>query len=119
MHLITYTIDPTHLATQKFRLYVLDSDRATDVLAYLLCYGIEIKDKPRTFLQWILLWCKLTSHPEQHGLCRTISYIIQSISAERTFGQKLSSPIKAQLPQKWSNLGTAADFMIHVRVVCA
>ncbi|KAI0736870.1 high-temperature-induced dauer-formation protein-domain-containing protein [Fomitopsis betulina] len=81
---------------KKFRLYVLDSDRATDVLAYLLCYGIEIKDKP-----------------QQHGLCRTISYIIQSISAERTFGQKLSSPIKAQLPQKWSNLGTAADFMIH------
>lgn len=34
--------------SQKFRLYVLDSDRATDVLAYLLCYGIEIKDKPRT-----------------------------------------------------------------------
>ncbi|KZT65447.1 hypothetical protein DAEQUDRAFT_752564 [Daedalea quercina L-15889] len=81
---------------RKFRAYALDSDRATDILAYLLCYGIEVKDKP-----------------QQHGLCRTISYIIQSISAERVFGQKLASPIKAQLPQKWSNLGTAADFMIH------
>ena len=60
---------------------------------------------------------ELTLHSEQHGLCRTISYIVQSISAERAFGQKLSSPIKAQLPQKWSNLGTAADFMIHVRGV--
>ncbi|KAH9842911.1 high-temperature-induced dauer-formation protein-domain-containing protein [Rhodofomes roseus] len=81
---------------KKFRAYVLDSDKATDILAYLLCYGIEIKDKP-----------------QQHGLCRTISYIVQSISAERAFGQKLVSPIKAQLPQKWSNLGTAADVMIH------
>ena len=38
---------------QKFRLYVLDSDRATDVLAYLLCYGLEIKDKPRAYTQRI------------------------------------------------------------------
>ncbi|OBZ75188.1 Hid-1 family protein P27G11.12 [Grifola frondosa] len=38
---------------KKFRAYVLDSDRAMDILAYLLCYGIEIKDKP-----------------EQHGICR-------------------------------------------------
>ncbi|KAH9934896.1 high-temperature-induced dauer-formation protein-domain-containing protein [Fomitopsis serialis] len=81
---------------KKFRAYVLDSDKATDILAYLLCYGIEIKDKP-----------------QQHGFCRTISYIVQSISAERIFGQKLASPVKTQLPQKWSNLGTAADFMIH------
>ncbi|KAF9818909.1 hypothetical protein IEO21_02447 [Rhodonia placenta] len=81
---------------KKFRAYVLDSDKATDVLAYLLCYGIEIKDKP-----------------QQHGLCRAISYIVQSISAEQAFGMKLSSLIKAQVPPKWSNLGTAADFMIH------
>ncbi|KAF7791240.1 hypothetical protein EIP86_002254 [Pleurotus ostreatoroseus] len=67
-----------------------------DILAYLLCYGLEIKDKP-----------------EQHGLCRVISYIIQSLSAERTFGTKLSSPIKVQLPPKWSTLGTAGDFLIN------
>ena len=33
---------------QKFRAYVLDSDRAMDVFAYLMCYGLEIKDKPGT-----------------------------------------------------------------------
>ncbi|PCH38345.1 hypothetical protein WOLCODRAFT_96951 [Wolfiporia cocos MD-104 SS10] len=81
---------------KKFRTYILDSDKATDILAYLLCYAIDIKDKP-----------------QQHGLCRAISYIVQSISAEPAFASKLSSPIKIQLPQKWSNLGTAADFMIH------
>ena len=31
---------------QKFRAYVLDSEGAMDLLAYLLCYGLEIKDKP-------------------------------------------------------------------------
>lgn len=41
---------------QKFRAYLLDSDKATDVLAYLLCYGLDIKDKPRTSLR------KLSSH---------------------------------------------------------
>ncbi|KAI0933902.1 hypothetical protein AcW1_005595 [Taiwanofungus camphoratus] len=81
---------------KKFRAYVLDSDKATDILAYLLCYSIEIKDKP-----------------QQHGMCRVVSYIVQSLSAERAFGVKLNSPIKARVPQKWSNLGTAADFMIH------
>jgi hypothetical protein len=35
------------IASQKFRAYLLDSDKAVDVLAHLLCYGLEIKDKPR------------------------------------------------------------------------
>ena len=51
---------------------------------------------------------------EQHGMCRVLSYLIQSLSAERAFGLKLSSPIKAQVPQKYAAMGTAADFMIQV-----
>ncbi|CAL1704126.1 unnamed protein product [Somion occarium] len=81
---------------KKFRAYVLDSDKAMDILAYLFCYGLDLKDKP-----------------EQHGLCRAISYIVQSLSAERAFGQKLASPIKAHIPQKWAALGSAADFLIQ------
>ncbi|EMD38619.1 hypothetical protein CERSUDRAFT_113798 [Gelatoporia subvermispora B] len=82
---------------KKFRAYVLDSDKATDILAYMLCYGLEIKDKP-----------------QQHGLCRVISYIIQSLSSERAFGSKLSSPVRVHLiPQKWSSVGTAGDFMVQ------
>ena len=44
-----------------------------------------------------------------------LSYLIQSLSAERAFGLKLSSPVKAQIPQKYATMGTAGDFMIHVR----
>ncbi|KAI0797781.1 high-temperature-induced dauer-formation protein-domain-containing protein [Abortiporus biennis] len=81
---------------KKFRIYVLESEKAPDVLAYLLCYGLDMKDKP-----------------EQHGMCRVVSYIIQTLSAERAFGQKICSPIKVQVPQKWSSLGNAGDFMIN------
>lgn len=41
---------PSLIPFQKFLAYLLDSDKATDVLAYLLCYGLDIKDKPRTSL---------------------------------------------------------------------
>lgn len=32
---------------QKFRLYVLESEKGTDIVAYVLAYFIDIKDKPR------------------------------------------------------------------------
>ncbi|KAJ8078530.1 hypothetical protein PM082_012813 [Marasmius tenuissimus] len=80
---------------KKFRAYVLDSERAMDLIAYLLCYNLEIKDKP-----------------QQHGLCRALSYIVQTLSAEPAFGSKLSSPIKANIPAKWAVPGSAADFLI-------
>ncbi|KAG2115361.1 high-temperature-induced dauer-formation protein-domain-containing protein [Suillus discolor] len=84
---------------KKFRAYLLDSNKSVDVLAYLLCYSLEIKDKP-----------------QQHGLCRALSYIIQTLSAESAFGNKLSSPINIQVPTKWvsqgASHGTAGDFMI-------
>ncbi|KAH7915968.1 high-temperature-induced dauer-formation protein-domain-containing protein [Hygrophoropsis aurantiaca] len=81
---------------KKFRAYLLDSDKVIDILAYLLCYALEIKDKP-----------------QQHGLCRALSYIIQTLSAEPAFGNKLTSPVKIQIPTKWASSGTAADFMIN------
>ncbi|KAI9064204.1 hypothetical protein FKP32DRAFT_1757516 [Trametes sanguinea] len=81
---------------KKFRAYLLESEKAMDVMAYLLCYGLEIKDKP-----------------EQHGMCRVLSYMIQGLSAERTFGLKLSNPLKAHIPQKWAATGNAGDFMIQ------
>ncbi|EIW60587.1 uncharacterized protein TRAVEDRAFT_119582 [Trametes versicolor FP-101664 SS1] len=81
---------------KKFRAYLLDSDKGMDIMAYLLCYGLEIKDKP-----------------EQHGMCRVLSYMVQSLSAERAFGVKLGSPLRAQIPQKWATAGTAGDFIVH------
>jgi hypothetical protein len=55
--------------------------------------------------------------PEQHGLCRALSYIVQTLSAEKTFGARLSSPIKGQVPAKYHNGGTMADFLIQVRSI--
>ncbi|TFK55288.1 hypothetical protein OE88DRAFT_1675005 [Heliocybe sulcata] len=81
---------------KKFRAYILETDKGVNITAYLLCYCLEIKDKP-----------------QQHGLCRAISYIVQTLSAEHSFGMKLSSPVKAQLPAKWQPVGTAGDFMIN------
>ncbi|EIW85271.1 hypothetical protein CONPUDRAFT_118003 [Coniophora puteana RWD-64-598 SS2] len=80
---------------KKFRAFVLDSDHANDILGYLLCYSLDIKDKP-----------------QQHGMCRAISYIIQTLSAEPAFGSRLSSAMKIQVPSKWATPGTTADFMI-------
>ena len=90
-----------------------------DVVAYLLCYGLEVKDKPRKarLPAWVFI---LSSYPsefiEQQGLCRSLSYIIQTISAEKAFAAKLNAPIKVQVPPKWHIPGTAADFLINVRL---
>ncbi|KAN0107122.1 High-temperature-induced dauer-formation domain containing protein [Russula decolorans] len=82
---------------KKFRAYLLEQEKSMDILAYLLCHFIEIKDKP-----------------EQHGLCRALSYIIQTLSAEHAFGLRLTFPIKsAHIPAKWNVAGAAADFMIN------
>ncbi|KAI0050002.1 hypothetical protein FA95DRAFT_1537035 [Auriscalpium vulgare] len=82
---------------KKFRTYLLDQERSMDLVAYLLCYFLEIKDKA-----------------EQHGLCRALSYIIQTLSAEPSFGFRLTFPIKpAYLPAKWNVGGAAADFVIN------
>ncbi|KAJ3723483.1 high-temperature-induced dauer-formation protein-domain-containing protein [Lentinula guzmanii] len=81
---------------KRFRAYVLDSDQGMDLIAYLLCYKMEIKDKP-----------------QQHGICRALSYIVQTLSAEPAFGQRLTYPIKASLPSKFPASGTAADFLIN------
>jgi hypothetical protein len=104
---------------KKFRAYLLDSDKAVDILAYLLCYSLEIKDKPRmSSLVISRAGIYFIGFLEQHGLCRALSYIIQTLSAESAFGNKLSSPINIQIPTKWvsqgASHGTAGDFMITV-----
>ncbi|THH33894.1 hypothetical protein EUX98_g324 [Antrodiella citrinella] len=81
---------------KKFRTYVLESDKAMDTVAYILCYGLYIKDKS-----------------EQQGMCRAVSYIVQSLSAEPTFGLKLVSPLKVTVPPKWGTVGNAGDFIIN------
>ncbi|KLO07390.1 hypothetical protein SCHPADRAFT_922914 [Schizopora paradoxa] len=81
---------------KKFRNYILESGKVVRLLAYLLCYCMEAKDKP-----------------QQHGVCRAISYIIQSLSSENAFGAKLAFPMKVPLPAKWSVQGNVGDFVIN------
>ncbi|KAF8964015.1 high-temperature-induced dauer-formation protein-domain-containing protein [Flammula alnicola] len=81
---------------KNFCAFVLDSEKSMDFIAYLLFYCVEIKDKP-----------------QQHGVCRAISYIVQALSAEPAFGSRLSNPIRVQIPTKWGPVDTAAEFMIH------
>lgn len=85
------------------------------MLAYLLCYGLEIKDKPRKFSLAHCATSRLSWCLEQHGVCRALSYIIQTLSADPAFGNKLTSPIRIPIPSKWSIPGSAADFMVTVR----
>lgn len=81
---------------KKFRSFVLESEKCNDVTAHLVCYLVELKDKP-----------------QQHGMCRTLSYILQTLSAEPAFGLKLQTPVRMQLPAKYQVPGSAADFTIN------
>lgn len=85
-----------------------------DFIACLLFYCVEIKDKPRTppSLSPCLV-VTIISFSEQHGVCRAISYIVQALSADPVFGEKLRNPIRVQLPTKWGHCDTAADFIIQ------
>lgn len=112
--MLTLLSSPLISPLQKFRAYLLDSDKATDVLAYLLCYALDIKDKPRTSVSKEVVESCSPCCLEQHGLCRALTYIIQTLSAEPAFGNKLSNPVKLSIPAKWATSGTAADFMITV-----
>ncbi|KAM6500834.1 High-temperature-induced dauer-formation domain containing protein [Amanita muscaria] len=81
---------------KRFLNHILGSDKAMNLPVYLLCYGLDIRDKP-----------------QQHGLCRAISYIVQTLSAESAFGTNLSLPLRVQTPAKWNTAGTTADFLIN------
>ncbi|KAH7107456.1 high-temperature-induced dauer-formation protein-domain-containing protein [Auriculariales sp. MPI-PUGE-AT-0066] len=81
---------------KKFKAHLLASERMSDIVVYLLAFSLELKDKPH-----------------HHGLCRALSYILQSLSAEAAFGQRLGNPVKVKVPTKWQTVGTTADFMIN------
>ncbi|CAE6483497.1 unnamed protein product [Rhizoctonia solani] len=80
---------------KKFRAFVMDSDKCVDLIAYLLCTCLEIKDKP-----------------QNQGFCRALSYIIQSMSSDFSLGAKLHLPVKVAVPTKWATPGTTGDFMV-------
>lgn len=86
-----------------------------DVVGYLLHYCVEIKDKPRELHAQPHHEAPTDLYPDLHGMCRAISYIIQSLSAEAAFGAKLTDPVKVPVPTSWNGIYNAGDFLIHVR----
>ncbi|WWC61589.1 uncharacterized protein I303_104173 [Kwoniella dejecticola CBS 10117] len=80
---------------KRFRQYLLDSGKALDVVCYILVTCLNLKDDPA-----------------HHGLLRLLSYLLQTLSADKAFAVSLNQTIRMAIPSKWAVAGTAADFMI-------
>lgn len=87
---------------KRFRSYLIDTDRARDFVVLVLYYAIEAKDDPA-----------------KQGIVRMCVFILQTLSVEDRFGQKLNEPFVGQetLPnvlQIQNFHGSYADFLIGV-----
>ncbi|KAK6910396.1 hypothetical protein I203_104428 [Kwoniella mangroviensis CBS 8507] len=80
---------------KRFRQYLLDSGKALDVVCYILVTSLDLKDDPA-----------------HHGLLRLLSYLLQTLSADKAFAVSLNQTIRMAIPSKWAVAGTAADFLI-------
>ncbi|EIW70902.1 hypothetical protein TREMEDRAFT_43442 [Tremella mesenterica DSM 1558] len=80
---------------KRFRVHLFDSGKALDVVVHILLTCLDLKDDP-----------------SQHGLLRLLSYLLQTLSADRAFATALNQTIRMNVPAKWAVQGTAADFMI-------
>ena len=87
---------------KRFRSYLIETERARDFVVITLYYATEGKDDPA-----------------KHGIVRMCIFILQTLSVEEKFGQKLNAPFMGQetLPamlQLPKFHGSYADFLIAV-----
>ncbi|KAJ9104377.1 hypothetical protein QFC20_004513 [Naganishia adeliensis] len=80
---------------KRFRAFLADSGKTSDVVGYVVLACLEMKD-----------------NPAQHGLLRMLSYILQTLSSDRTFGPALNEHLRINIPTKWVVSGNASDFLI-------
>ncbi|KAI7852075.1 high-temperature-induced dauer-formation protein-domain-containing protein, partial [Circinella umbellata] len=85
---------------QRFRSYLMETERALDLMVVLVYYSMENK-----------------LDPAQVGLVRMCAFILQTLSSDRTFGVKLNRPFDghSSLPAAVripAFHGTYADFLI-------
>ncbi|KAK3707770.1 hypothetical protein LTR37_011947 [Vermiconidia calcicola] len=91
---------------KRFRSYLIDTDRARDFVVLVLYYAIEAKDDPA-----------------KQGIVRMCVFILQTLSVEEKFGQKLNVPFTFHetLPavlQIANFHGSYADFLIsHIHTL--
>lgn len=87
---------------KRFRSYLIETDRARDFVVLSLYYAVEAKDDPA-----------------KQSVVRMCVFILQTLSVEEKFGQKLNAPFLGQetLPavlQIPNFHGSYADFLIGV-----
>lgn len=83
---------------KRFRQYLYETNRTSDLVAYILLISLDLKDDPA-----------------QHGLLRLLAYLLQTLSADAAFAQSLAQPVRLPIPAKWAvsgTPGTTADFLI-------
>lgn len=90
---------------RRFRSYLIDTDRARDFVVLVLYYAIEAKDDPA-----------------KQGVLRMCVFILQTLSVEEKFGQRLNVAFGFQetLPgvlQIANFHGSYVDFLIGVRII--
>jgi hypothetical protein len=89
-----------------------------DIVGYIVLCCLELKDNPGTlpFDQYAYIDPELTwpSETAQQGLLRMLSYILQTLSSDRTFGPALNEPLRIAIPSKWIVPGLTSDFLIVV-----
>ena len=87
---------------KRFRAYLIETDRAKDFVVLVLYYAIEAKEDPA-----------------KQGIVRMCVFILQTLSVEEKFGQKLNGSFSFQetLPsvlQIPNFHGSYADFLVGV-----
>lgn len=87
---------------KRFRSFIIDSNRSHDFLVLCIFYATEHR-----------------SDPSKQGIVRMCIFILQTMSAESTFGKSLNNPFDAQetLPQSIRLLnfrGSYGDFLVIV-----
>jgi hypothetical protein len=82
---------------KRFRKHLYDSNRTSDLVAYILLICLDLKDDPA-----------------QHGLLRLLAYLLQTLSADAQFAQALAQPVRVPIPAKWAVPGSSntADLLI-------
>lgn len=85
---------------KRFRSFIIDTDRAHDLIVLVLYYAMDAKDDPA-----------------RQGIVRMCVFILQTLSVEPTFGRRLNKPFMGQdsLPSviRIPNFhGSYADYLI-------
>jgi hypothetical protein len=85
---------------KRFRSFIIDTDRAHDLIVLVLYYAMDAKDDPA-----------------RQGIVRMCVFILQTLSVEPTFGRRLNKPFVGQdsLPStlRIQNFhGTYTDYLI-------